>query len=49
MLARLLIAVALLFSAPAAVAQTGAVAIWLDVQHVATAADATGDRPWQPH
>ena len=32
----------------AAVAQTGAVAIWLDVQHVATAADATGDRPWQP-
>ena len=33
----------------AAVAQTGAVAIWLDVQHVATAADATGDRPWQPH
>jgi competence protein ComEC len=33
----------------AAVAQTGAVAIWLDVQHVATAVDATGDRPWQPH
>jgi hypothetical protein len=25
------------------------VAIWLDVQHVATAADAAGDRPWQPH
>ncbi len=33
----------------AALAQSGAVAIWLDVQRVATAADAAGDRPWQPH
>lgn len=33
----------------AALTQTGAVAIWLAPQRVATAADAAGDRPWQPH
>ncbi|MBU6166300.1 MAG: ComEC/Rec2 family competence protein [Alphaproteobacteria bacterium] len=29
-------------------AQTGAVAIWLDGRRVAVAADAAGDRPWRP-
>ncbi|WP_029131407.1 ComEC/Rec2 family competence protein [Sandarakinorhabdus limnophila] len=33
----------------AALAHTGAVAIWLDARRVTTAADAAGDRPWQPH
>ncbi|MEN9931928.1 MAG: hypothetical protein RIS17_501, partial [Pseudomonadota bacterium] len=32
----------------AALATTGATSLWLADQRIATAADAAGDRPWQP-